>query len=72
MKNIIYLLTLIFSLTLTSCKKDCQPSTMDCSTIFYQCQTGEEVCGCDGKTYSCALEAECMGRISKYTKGKCK
>jgi len=65
-------LTLTSGLILTSCKKDCQPSTMDCSTIYYQCQPGEEVCGCDGVTYNCSFAAECEGRISEYTKGKCK
>lgn len=65
-------LTITTGLILTNCKKDCIPSTINCSTIYYQCQPGEEACVCDGVTYNCSLAAECKGGISEYTKGKCK
>jgi hypothetical protein len=66
------LVSTIILLAFSQCKRDCKPSTMDCSTIKYQCLPGEEVCGCDGVTYNCALDAECRGRISEYKEGKCK
>lgn len=73
MKKIFSIFIAIFTLLLvTQCKKSCKPSTQDCSLIYYQCEPGQEVCGCDGKTYNCAQDAECVGQISEYTKGKCK
>lgn len=45
---------------------------MDCTAIKFACSPGEEVCGCDGRTYDCELEAECVGRIRDYEKGPCK
>jgi hypothetical protein len=63
---------LMLFITNTSCNKKCRPSTVDCTLIKYACQPGDEVCGCDGKTYSCGMDAECTGGIADYSPGKCK
>jgi hypothetical protein len=51
-------------------KTRCQPSGKDCSTLYYSCEPGQEVCGCNRITYNCPTEAECAG-MADYTKGKC-
>lgn len=56
----------------SNCSKKCEPSTLDCTVILYKCEEGQEVCGCDNVTYACATEAECVGKIKTYKKGKCK
>ena len=65
-------LIVLLSVLSASCNKDCRPSEMDCSAIKYACEPGKEVCGCDGKTYDCAMQAECEGKIADYKKGRCR
>ena len=58
----------ILLMTLTQCKKDnCEEKTKSNCRCSYNY---EPVCGCNGKTYGNACEAECNG-ITNYTTGAC-